>query len=238
MHITGLDYTGDGRRLVVAEQMGNTYAIDAGTLEPDGKAVELDRRMENVIASPDNHTAIVVTTDHFSVVDLDTGRVDHEGDAPGAAGGTFSPDGRRFALRGLGAVRILDVETGEWVGPPSKAPTGTVFGMEYAPDGATFATGADDTAIVLWDAGTGAPLNKILVGRPEEGKMAPTFLADGHTVLITTTGGAAIYTLDTRPEHWIRIACTIVGRNLTPDEWSDAFDNRPYRETCPSGSGE
>ena len=89
IHITGLDYTGDGRRLVVAESRA-TYTIDAETLEPDGKAVGLDRPMENVFASPDNHTAIVVTTDHFSVVDFDTGRVNHEGDAPGAAGGTFS----------------------------------------------------------------------------------------------------------------------------------------------------
>ena len=37
MHITGLDYTGDGERLVVAERAGTTYAIDAETLEPDGK---------------------------------------------------------------------------------------------------------------------------------------------------------------------------------------------------------
>ncbi len=39
--------------------------------------------------------------------------------------------------------------------------------------------------------------------------------------------------MDTRPEHWIEVACAIAGRNLTEDEWSDAFDDRPYRETCP-----
>ena len=60
--------------------------------------------------------------------------------------------------------------------------------------------------------------------------MAPTFLDDGHTVLVTTaTGGDAVYTLDTRPEHWIQHACAIAGRNLTLDEWSDAFNDRPYR---------
>ena len=36
-HITGLDYTGDGLRLVVAEGSGATYAIDAETLERDGR---------------------------------------------------------------------------------------------------------------------------------------------------------------------------------------------------------
>jgi WD40 repeat protein len=236
MHITGLDYTGDGRRLVVAEQTGTTYAIDAETLQPNGEPVELDRQMQNVYASPDNRTAVVLTTDHFSVVDLDIGRVNHEGEAFGAFGGEFSPDGHRFALGGLGDVRILDVETGEWVGPARRAHTGTVSAVNYAPDGATFVTGADDAAIVLWDARTGAPLNKLLPGRPNEGSMNPSFSADGRTVMITSSAGTAYYTMDTRPEHWIELACAIAGRNLTQEEWNDAFDNRPYRETCPSGS--
>ena len=65
--------------------------------------------------------------------------------------------------------------------------------------------------------------------------MGPTFLADGHTVLIASSAGG-VYTLDTRLEHWIEVACAIAGRNLTEDEWSDAFDDRPYRETCPKAS--
>ena len=60
----------------------------------------------------------------------------------------------------------------------------------------------------------------------------PAFLADGHTLLLTAPGGA-VYTMDTRLEHWIDVACRIAGRNLTKEEWSDAFDDRPYHETCP-----
>ena len=108
--------------------------------------------------------------------------------------------------------------------------------MDYAPDGATFVTGADDGAIVLWDAASGAPLNRVLPGRPSDGWMTPTFLADGHTVLIASFGGA-VYTMDTRPEHWVEVACAIAGRNLTEAEWSDAFGDRPYRETCPANTG-
>ena len=93
-------------------------------------------------------------------------------------------------------------------------------------------TGADDGAVVLWDADSGALLNRVLPGRPTDGWMSPRFLADEHTVLIAALGGAA-YTMDTRPEHWIEVACTIAGRSLTAEEWSDAFDDRPYRATCP-----
>ena len=38
----------------------------------------------NVYASPDNHTAVVLTAGRFSLVDLDNGRVLHDGDAPDA----------------------------------------------------------------------------------------------------------------------------------------------------------
>jgi WD40 repeat protein len=148
MHITGLDYTVDGRRLVVAERTGTTYALDAETLEPDGEPVELDQQVVNVYAGPDNHTAIVLTTDRFSVVDLDNGREDHQGEAPGAFSGEFSPDGHRFAVGGQGDVRLLDVDTGEWAGPPREGHTGTIYTVDYSPDGATFATNANDPAIV------------------------------------------------------------------------------------------
>jgi predicted ATP-grasp superfamily ATP-dependent carboligase len=44
----------------------------------------------------------------------------------------------------------------------------------------------------------------------------------------------AVYSWDTRLEHWIAFACTVAGRNLTADEWREALGNRPYKETCPS----
>jgi hypothetical protein len=77
------------------------------------------------------------------------------------------------------------------------------------------------------------PLNKVLPGRPTDGPSDPTFLADGDTVTFTANGGGAVYTMDTRSEHWIEFACATAGRNLTDEEWSDAFGDRPSRETCP-----
>jgi hypothetical protein len=59
------------------------------------------------------------------------------------------------------------------------------------------------------------------------------FLPDGHTVVIATPDGG-IHTWDTRPSTWMEFACTVAGRNLTTDEWSDAFGDRPYSETCPT----
>ena len=136
-HISGLDYTDDGRRLVVAERSGATYAID-GDAGTQGKPVQFDGRVQQVDASPDNHTAIHLTSDRFVHFDIDSRRVLSEG-VIGLVPcvGEFSPDGRRFVVGGtFGEVRVLDVEAGEWVGPARRGHDGEVCGVRYAPDGA------------------------------------------------------------------------------------------------------
>jgi predicted ATP-grasp superfamily ATP-dependent carboligase len=45
----------------------------------------------------------------------------------------------------------------------------------------------------------------------------------------------SVVTYDTDPRAWEQHACAVAGRNLTADEWRDAFGDRPYRETCPTG---
>ena len=123
-----LDYTGDGRRLVIAERTGTTYAIDAETLEPDGTPVQLDQNVVKVYASPDNHTAVVLTDDRFSLVDLDNGRVIHDGEADGPVVGEFSPDGRRFAVGTTsGEVRAARRRDRPMAGPPEEGHNGAVF---------------------------------------------------------------------------------------------------------------
>jgi hypothetical protein len=39
---------------------------------------------------------------------------------------------------------------------------------------------------------------------------------------------------DTRPESWIRRACTIAGRDFTPAEWTSYLPGVPHQHTCTS----
>jgi hypothetical protein len=63
--------------------------------------------------------------------------------------------------------------------------------------------------------------------------VAPEYLPDGHTVLISSFDGT-VATWNTDPKSWAAFACSTAGRNLTPDEWTNAFGTRPYHQTCPS----
>jgi len=234
-HIAGLKYTGDGKDLLAGERAGTVSAIDARTLEPTGRPVDVAQQLGGdvvfVFAGPDRHSGIAFSGSTFALVDLEDGRVVHDGSAGYivANNGDFSPDGRRFAVPGVaGELRLLDVESGEWVGPTRSARAGSAL---YAPDGTTIVTGGADGSVGLWDGQTGAPLAAVLLARSSAGRDA-RFLPDGHTVLISSVDGA-ISTWDTSPERAVEFACQVAGRNLTEDEWRDAFGHRPYRETCP-----
>jgi WD40 repeat protein len=236
--IVGLDYTGDGTRLVVGEQGGSQqggrlFAIDAETLAPIGRAARFDDRIVSVAASPDNRTAIALTAEPgFALVDLVDGQVIHEGQletTPIEA--DYSPDGEHVAISLAGSVGILDVETGDWVRTPVDGHDLEVRSLAYAPDGAILASGSDDGRVGLWDGRTGALLGTMLPGRPNTA-VTVEFLPDGHTLLISSVDGA-VYTWDTRPQRWVDHACEVAGRNLTQDEWRDAFGDRPYHRTCP-----
>ena len=125
---------------------------------------------------------------------------------------------------------MLDIESGNWLRPPALGGD-HIAGVAYAPDGATFVgTGLGGT-VSIWDGRTNARLGT--ARRSQTTWAAVEFLPDGHTVVIATPDGD-VHTWDTRPGTWTQFACRLAGRNLTTDEWSDAFGDRPYRETCPA----
>jgi WD40 repeat protein len=241
--IVGLDYTGDGTRLVVGEQGGSeqggrVFAIDAETLTPVGRAVRFDDRIVSVAASPDNRTAIALTNEPdtnepgFALVDLVDGRVIREGELGSEVlMADYSPDGERVAISLVQSVGILDAGTGEWVRTPVDGHDLGVHSLAHAPDGNLLASGGGDGRVGLWNGRTGDLLGTMLPGRPNVA-VTVEFLPDGHTLLIASADGS-VYTWDTRPQPWIDHACEVAGRNLTQDEWRDAFGDRPYHRTCP-----
>jgi hypothetical protein len=83
----------------------------------------------------------------------------------------------------------------------------------------------------LWDGHTGDLLALTRPGSPVS-PATVQFLEDSHTLVIPTAAGD-VYHWDTRVEEWIKFACQVAGRNLTPDEWTEAFGSEPFHRTCP-----
>jgi WD40 repeat protein len=237
--VADLDYTPDGDRLMVAEGRDRTgeasiFMLDAETLEPAGKPVALNEPIVAASAGPGGRFVIAVAkAGGYAVVDLVDGVVVHEGQLGlDPFDVDLSPDGQRAVVIGTnGEVGILDVADGEWVAPPIQASPASVGFASYTPDGQSVVVGSRNGVASLWDGRIGQLLGHVTAS-PTSAFVRPTMLDDGYTAMLTGRDGA-VYMWDTRAENWVEAACAIAGRNLTDDEWRDAFGDRPYRLTCP-----
>jgi hypothetical protein len=88
-----------------------------------------------------------------------------------------------------------------------------------------------DGQVTLLDTTDAVPFARL---QPGEANLQATasYRRDGHTLVIAYDDGSVI-SFDTDPTAWEKHACTVAGRNLTNDEWHNAFGNRTYRQTCP-----
>ena len=165
--------------------------------------------------------------------DLDEGSVLHRLQSPWELRANFSPDGRRYAYGGFdGTLGVVDVASGEHVESADPVHHGPAAWVTFSPDGATLASMGYDGQLVLSDAATLIPLARMDVGRSNLDVRA-RYHEDGHTIVIAYEDGSVV-SYDTDPDAWEQHACAVAGRNLTENEWHDAFGDRPYRETCPT----
>jgi hypothetical protein len=87
----------------------------------------------------------------------------------------------------------------------------------------------------LYDASTlepiGAPFPTGAV-RAENSPIDPMAVNGAGTMFAETTDhDPLLWHVD--PNSWLKIACTVAGRNLTTAEWQHYLPQRPYRRTCP-----
>ena len=233
-------YTTDGARILVGTDSREVFAVDAATLAPAGPRVKLHNNPVEVIPVPGGKRVVVLLSDWvYALVDLDAGEVleHYVLGVGGTYGAAVSPDGTKLVLGtgdgdpGEGDVGLLDLRSGDWVSRPRGAHREYVVRVDWTPDGRTFATSGPEGRVILWSGDTGERLTSMRPGQPGSATSLE-FLSDGHTLQIATELGE-VYRWDTRLSHWIDFACRAAGRNLTQEEWVDAFGQEPYRKTCP-----
>jgi WD40 repeat protein len=164
----------------------------------------------------------------------------------------FSPNGRYLAIGGLnGMARVLDVRSGR--GLSSLTSQGIVEAVTFSPDSKYVAVISTNKTANVFEASTGREIARItldeLPSMGNEMRKAIRFGQDGR-YLYTTGGGITEPVTVARhllqPHDLIEVACSLVTRNLTKDEW-DEYVGRDilYHRTCqnrkrlvfPSGHG-
>jgi WD40 repeat protein len=194
-------------------------------------------QLERLALSPDARTlATIDYSGHVQLLDTATGKLrstltSSTGNAAdiGFAGDpelAFSPDGAYLAvwsnpiglelwdLRSAASIAVLD---GRAAVAPFTTSLGNFYGYDLGPYTQLVVSfgAARETVTVTGERRLGAPPN-YLTGFP----------GDGPSAVRTVTWSL-------KPSDWERAGCTIVGRDLTTDEWNQYVGaSVPYHHTC------
>lgn len=235
---TTATFTTDGSWIVVGDADDKVQAVNADTLAVVGQAVQLGRRLNELVAAGADRTVVATlfsddpAAPAYIVVDLTDGstRQSWLPDETQVGLAAVSPDGERLAVAlPRGRAGLANLRTGRWIGEPTTAHDLTTR-IDFSSDGTRFVTSGFDGRVVLWDGLTGDRLAAVQPLGPDF-ETGVAFLPDGHTVSIAASNGQ-MFRWDTDPAAWLIYACQVAGRNLDEDEWRSAFGSDPYRETC------
>jgi WD40 repeat protein len=229
-------FSADGERVYVVDRTGLLQTLDRRTLSdvatavPVGVVTTMGARGDVVVVLRGNGSVLRVRPETGEIVStVPAGTLSNPEDAPNDA----SPDGRLLATADAeGRMRLLDLETVEWLGTDARADTLADAGgwVAFAPDGHQFAA-LQSNRIGLWDGHTGAYQGSLpLPDLATSGSIR--YLPDSSGLLIAARDGRT-WTADTGTDAWPERACAIAGRNLTQAQWTRSFPSRDYHATCP-----
>lgn len=128
-------------------------------------------------------------------------------------------------------IKFWDTTTGKQIGEPLKGQETQIWGLAfYPPHGEeSLVTLGDDGSVVIWDIASRAPLGPPL----RTGLQSESFAVspDGNYVFLGS--------FDRRTERWKlpnpawqTASCTMAGRSLTEEEWTQYLGDTPYDPIC------
>jgi WD40 repeat protein/DNA-binding SARP family transcriptional activator len=241
--IVDTSYAGD-EHVVAADNEGDIALLGTRPLALTGKVVTLPEKPYVLAGSPDGHTALVLTAGtewrpdwgievrRWYRVDLADGTIVAHGDLTVRNGivVALSPDGLSAAVGGRdGQLEVIDLGTGRDVHPAVSGVRGDIASVAFSPDGSRVLTTSTGPDVAVWDARTGALRSRFPLPAGLQVTSAQQS-ADGVVTVAALSGDT--YEWDPSPNAAIDYACAVAGRDLTEQEWRDAFGDLAYRSTC------
>ena len=225
--VSAAQYTPDGK-VVIGTIHGHVQVLDAHSLDMNLAPADpiIDGPVETLTLDPAEHAVAVESTNQRVLLDYRTGRrlrsLSHAT--------FFAPDGTSDAVVDEnGAVGFQSDHGTRWIAPPDPSHAYGGDLSAYSHDSSLFAS-SHNGQVGLWNAHTGTFLGSV----PVTGQVALGFTGDDSTLVLADFDGT-IQTWNLHPDAWIRAACDIAGRDLTPQEWSTVLPGRPPEHVCPDG---
>jgi DNA-binding SARP family transcriptional activator/WD40 repeat protein/tRNA A-37 threonylcarbamoyl transferase component Bud32/type II secretory pathway predicted ATPase ExeA len=239
--IVALGYSPDGRMIATSsfdDTENGAHVIDVAS----GRATPLDPPVPFAFTSdfsPDGRRLVATSGagDLAAVYPIRRGRVGRGKLVPAgenAIGAAFSPDGSLLAVtRTDGRLAFFDARTMRPSGTPLTLTSSILADLIFSPNGDMVLVqdlkAENHLVDVREHARVGDPIPGSAAVPPEFG--LHDFTPDGKAMLLPSPRGAALW--DLAPTRWLRDACTLAGRDLTPAEWRRYFSAfGRHRSTC------
>ncbi|WP_161988528.1 BTAD domain-containing putative transcriptional regulator [Pedococcus bigeumensis] len=228
-------FSGDSTRLVLGTHLGWVHTVELASMELAAAPVLVKAKVPVAFTTVnrDGNRAIVWVGGLVNLVDIPGGSVQrsvHVGFSLGSM--AWSPDGKTVVVAGqdLAGDGILRVSV---LDPHTLATTRTFSGSQasgydliaFSVDGERFVT-VGGGGVSLWQA---RPPE--LLGTVRSDAYAAGFDSDNAAILVASPQGA-VSAWDPRRDEAVKVACRIVGRDLTEAEWRDHLPDRKRQRVC------
>ena len=143
----------------------------------------------------------------------------------------WSPDGERIVIGGGdGKIQLVDAADGATLVGPVAAHDGFAEDVSFSPDGELVLTAGTDFKVRLWTVSDLRPAGTFTPTDGSAGGEAARFLCSGSAILMLN--GLEVWSAPVDPAGLGAHVCSVVGRDLTDEEWSALVPRRPAPRLC------